>query len=67
MTLRNLRLPTFLSGMGSVLDIAGRVNDPRFDIAEDGFAADGAALASDWESVGGDLWSAAERARPAAK
>jgi hypothetical protein len=60
MTFRNLRLPTFLDGMGSILDLSGAVH---FQGQTDVSRSDADALRGDWEAVGNDLRAAALKLR----
>ena len=46
-------LPNFLTGLGSVLDIAG--NYLTFDFGKDGSEEDTKAIGSDWEAIGEDI------------
>lgn len=45
--------PSFLTGMGSVLNVAG--NYPEFNVSESPEEADLLALESDWRMVGQDF------------
>lgn len=51
---RNVAVPEFFVGMGSVLDVAG-VTGPTAAPSTDPWGDDGRALAADTERLGGDL------------
>ena len=46
--------PSFLTGMGSVLNVAG--NYPEFNVSDSPDEADALALESDWKMVGQDFY-----------
>lgn len=60
-----LRVPTFLDGLGSVVDIGG-TSVPRARCARDPWAADRSALQSDGRRVRQALHRASARARATA-
>lgn len=49
--------PSFLTGMGSIFNIAGD-NYFEYNLSENGNEADAKALASDWGVVGSDIMEA---------
>jgi len=56
-------MPTFIQGMGSVLDIGGTRELSNYNISRTPAEADAKAMVADWSTVGADLAKALGQVR----
>ena len=50
--------PSFIEGVARIFDFGGTLNEYNYDQFSSGAEADAAAIASDWEAIGRDMYDA---------